>query len=161
VGERLASDSESSIATSHNSLKAASKQPDGAASVGEGIVTGAPRRWLRVEGATLLVGSLVAHSATHQAWWLVPVTLLVPDLLMVGYLGGTKLRARLYNVAHAAPLPAIVVGLGWWQARPLVLALGLVSIAHIRMDGVLGYGLKYNDSFQHTHLGWIGRNRKP
>jgi hypothetical protein len=152
----------SSIATapaSHNSVKAARKQPDVVASVSDGTVTGAPRRWLRVEGATLLVGSLVAYSATHQTWWLVPITLLVPDLLMVGYLGGTKLGARLYNVAHAAPLPAIVVGLGWWQAKPLVLALGLVWIAHIGMDGVLGYGLKYNDSFQHTHLGWIGRNR--
>ena len=95
----------------------------------DGMVTGGPRRWLRIEGATVLVGSLVAHWATRQPWWLVPLTLLVPDVLMVGYLGGTRLGARLYNVAHSAPLPAIMVGLGWWQAEPLVLALGLVCQA--------------------------------
>jgi hypothetical protein len=49
-----------------------------------------------------------------------------------------------------------MVGVGWWQARPLVLALGLVWLAHIGVDRLLGYGLKYNDNFQHTHLGWIG-----
>ena len=128
---------------------------------GDGIVTGGPRRWLRIEGATLLFGSLIAYSATRQPWWLIPLTLLVPDLSMVGYLGGTRMGARLYNVAHCAPLPAIMVALGWWQAMPLVLALGLVWFAHIGMDSLLGYGLKYDDHFQHTHLGWIGRSRGP
>jgi uncharacterized protein DUF4260 len=132
---------------------------DFAVARGDGTVTGEPRVWLRIEGATLLVGSLVAYRSTQQPWWLVPLTLLVPDVLMVGYLGGTRLGARLYNLAHAAPLPAIMVGLGWWQAKPLVLALGLVWIAHIGMDSLLGYGLKYGNHFQHTHLGWIGRQR--
>jgi len=75
-------------------------------------------------------------------------------LPVAGYLGGTKLRARLYNVAHAPPLPAIVVGLGWWQARPLALALVLVWIAHIGMDGVLGYGLSTTTAF--NTLAWAG-----
>jgi Domain of unknown function (DUF4260) len=123
----------------------------------DGSVVGAPRRWLRVEGATLLIGSLLAYATTHQAWWLVPLTLLVPDLLMIGYLGGTRLGAMLYNLVHVTPLPAVLVGLGWWQSKPLVIALGLVWLAHIGMDHALGYGLKYDDHFQHTHLGWIGR----
>jgi Domain of unknown function (DUF4260) len=141
-------------------LEAAS-QTDAAVALGDGIVTGEPRRWLRIEGATLLVGSLIAYSATRQPWWLIPLTLLVPDLSMVGYLGGNRVGARIYNVAHCAPMPAIMVGLGWWQAMPLVLALGLVWFAHLGMDGLLGYGLKYDDHFQHTHLGWIGRSRRP
>jgi hypothetical protein len=52
-----------------------------------GAVFGPPLRWLRLEAATLLIGSLVAYSTTRQVWWLVPLTVLVPDLLMVGYLG--------------------------------------------------------------------------
>jgi hypothetical protein len=64
---------------------------------------------------------------------------------------------RLYNLAHSTALPAAVAGLGWWQGRPLVLALGLVWLAHIGADRVLGYGLKYGDNFQHTHLGQLGR----
>jgi hypothetical protein len=126
------------------------------ASGSDGTVLGAPRRWLRLEGATLVVGAIIAFSTTHQAWWLVPLTVLVPDVLAAGYLGGTRIGARVYNLAHSTPLPALMVGLGWWRAAPIVLALGLVWLAHIGVDRLLGYGLKYNDRFQHTHLGWIG-----
>jgi hypothetical protein len=122
----------------------------------DGTVLGAPRLWLRVEGATLLAGALFAFSTTHEAWWLVPGIVLVPDFLAVGYLGGTRMGARFYNVAHATPLPAIMVGLGWWRGMPVTLAIGLIWLAHIGVDRLLGYGLKYNDNFQHTHLGWSG-----
>jgi hypothetical protein len=123
----------------------------------DGTVTGMPRRWLRLEGAVLLAGSLIAYSATGQPWWLVPLTLLAPDLVMVGYLHDTRLGAQLYNLAHATVLPAAMVGLGWWQSRPLVLALGLIWLAHIGIDRLVGYGLKYGDHFQHTHLGHLGQ----
>ena len=122
-----------------------------------GTVTGVPRRWLRLEAAVLLVGSLIAFSATGQPWWLVPVTILVPDLLAAGYLGGTRLGAQLYNVAHSTALPAAVAGLGLVAGQALVLALGLVWLAHIGADRLLGYGLKHDDNFQHTHLGQLGR----
>jgi len=125
----------------------------------DGIVVGTPRRWLRVEGATLLAGSLIAYSTTGQAWWLVPITLLLPDLTMVGYLGGPRLGSRLYNLAHSTPLPAAIVAVGWWQDKSLLVALGLVGLAHIGLDRVLGYGLKYGDHFQHTHLGRLSRSR--
>jgi hypothetical protein len=124
----------------------------------DGTVVGAPRIWLRVEGATLLVAALVLYSTTHEAWWLVPVFVLAPDFLALGYLGGTRLGAQCYNLAHATPLPAIMVGVGWWRAQPLVMALGLVWLAHIGVDRLLAYGLKYPDDFQHTHLGVSGKS---
>jgi len=126
----------------------------------DGTVSGAPRAWLRAEAVVLLAGALAAYSTTGQPWWLVPALILLPDLAWAGYLGGTRVGAFIYNAAHATPLPAVMVGLGWWQHRPLVLALGLVWLAHIGLDHLLGYGLKYDDSFQHTHLGILGR-RKP
>ena len=122
----------------------------------DGTVTGTPRRWLRLEAVTLLAGALIAYSTTNQPWWLIPLILLVPDVVMVGYLGGTRLGAVTYNLAHSTPLPAAVIALGWFQHEPLVLAFGLVWLAHIGMDRALGYGLKYNDHFQHTHLGRQG-----
>lgn len=128
--------------------------------VSDGTVIGSPRRWLRLEAATLLVGALVAYSTTGQSWWLVPLTLLGPDVLMVGYFGGARLGARLYNVAHTTAFPAAIVGIGWWQGKSLVVALGLVWLAHIGMDRLLGYGLKYSDNFQHTHLGRLGQRQR-
>jgi hypothetical protein len=122
-----------------------------------GIVTGAelgaPTRLLRLEGAALLAGSLLAFTTTGRPWWLIPLTLLLPDLSALGYLGGTVLGARVYNVFHITPLPALLVGVGWWQNASLATALGLIWLAHIGMDRTVGYGLKYGDDFQHTHLG--------
>lgn len=126
----------------------------------DGTVSGAPRAWLRAEAAVLLAGALAAYSTTRQSWWLLPALILLPDLAWAGYLGGTRLGAVSYNAAHATPLPAVMIGLGWWQHRPLVLALGLVWLAHIGLDQLLGYGLKYDDSFQHTHLGILGRKKE-
>jgi hypothetical protein len=42
---------------------------------------------------------------------------------------------------------------------PLALA-GVIMLGHSSFDRVLGYGLKYGDSFRHTHLGWIGRGQE-
>jgi Domain of unknown function (DUF4260) len=122
-----------------------------------GAVTGAPRRWLRLEAAVVLIGALLAYSTTDQSWWLIPAGILVPDLMMAGYLAGTRIGAAIYNLAHATPLPASLIGLGWWQHRSLVAAVGLIWLAHIGLDRVMGYGFKYHDNFQHTHLGMMGR----
>jgi hypothetical protein len=116
-----------------------------------------PRLWLRAEAAVLLAVTLAAYSAAGQPWWLVPALVLLPDLAWAGYLGGTRIGAITYNAAHATPLPAVMTGLGWWQHRPLVLAPGLIWLAHIGLDRLQGYGLKYDYSFQHTHLGMLGK----
>ena len=96
-------------------------------------------------------GALIAFGALGQPWWLVPAAILAPDIAMSGYLAGTRPGAHLYNLTHATPLPAIMLGAGYWQANRLLMAL--VWLAHIGLDRLLGTGLKYNDRFTHTHLG--------
>lgn len=128
----------------------------------DGVVIGGPRLWLRLEGAALLVGSLIAYSATGQPWWLVPLAILIPDVSALGYLAGPMIGARLYNVAHVILFPAAIVGFGWWRgSSTLLIGLALIWLAHIGMDRLLGYGLKYNDFSQHTHLGRKGRSTRP
>ena len=122
-----------------------------------GVVTGRPRAFLRVEGFALLIAALVAFSRTGQAWWLLPATLLLPDLGALGYLVSRSAGALLYNLAHATPLPLALVGLGVWLQAPLAVALGTVWLAHIGMDRAMAYGLKHDDDFGHTHLGRHGR----
>jgi Domain of unknown function (DUF4260) len=124
-----------------------------------GAVIGNPRRLLRIEGAALAIGALLAYAAVGESWWLVPLTLLLPDVTMVGYLGGTRLGSWFYNLGHSTLLPAPLVGYGWWRDRSLVLAFGLIWLAHIGLDRMAGYGFKYGDHFQHTHLGRIGKDR--
>ena len=121
-----------------------------------GTVQAAPLRWLRVEGLALLTAAVVGYAATGRSWWLLPLTILLPDVLALGYLAGPRVGAQLYNVAHATPVPAALLGLAVWRDEPLLAALALVWLAHIGMDRAVGYGLKYGDDFRHTHLGWIG-----
>ena len=132
---------------------ARSPRMHGAIASGGGVVTGAPRRWLGPEGLVLLAGALIVFGVPGQPWWLVPAGILVPDLAMSGYAAGARFGAHLYNIAHATPLPAVMLGVGYWQSDRLVMALALVWLAHIGMDRLLGMGLKYGDRFTHTHLG--------
>ena len=134
--------------------RAESRPPgQGALSSAAGVVVGAPRGWLGLEGLVLLAGALIAFGVLGQPWWLLPAGILVPDIAMSGYVAGAPFGAHMYNLAHTTLLPAIILGVGYWQADRLIMALALIWLAHIGLDRLLGTGLKYNDRFTHTHLG--------
>jgi hypothetical protein len=121
-------------------------------------VTGIPLRILRSEGLVLLAVALAAFfSALDEPFWLVPLLLFAPDLFMVGYVRSTRAGAALYNLAHSYPAPALLGAAAVATSNHLWEAVALVWFAHIGMDRALGYGLKYDDSFTHTHLGKIGK----
>jgi Domain of unknown function (DUF4260) len=113
---------------------------------------------LKIEEAFMFGLSIFLFSKLEFAWWWYPVLILTPDLSMVGYLGGPQLGAALYNFIHHKALGIGIFVLGIILVnQPLMLA-GLILFGHSSMDRVLGYGLKYPDSFEHTHLGMIGRS---
>ena len=121
-------------------------------------VTGWPLWVLRVEGMVLLIAALATYvTALDQPFWLVPLLLFAPDLFMAGYARSSRIGAHLYNLAHSYPLPAVVGASALAGSQELWQAAALIWFAHIGLDRALGYGLKYDDSFQHTHLGWIGK----
>lgn len=119
---------------------------------GNGTVLGAPNLILRAEGLAVLVASVWAYAALGSGWWLLAVLILAPDLSMLGYLAGARIGAALYNAAHTYVVPLALLALGQSGAVPLGTALGLIWAAHIGMDRVLGYGLKYPWGFKATHL---------
>ena len=116
-------------------------------------VIGEPKAWLRLEGLVVLALAIGLFFTTHEPWWLIPLIIFLPDLFMIGYLGNTRIGGFLYNLGHTYLLPAIVCAVSLWQRSDFGLAIGLLWFAHIGMDRVGGYGLKYPDSFKHTHLG--------
>ncbi|MEO8470377.1 MAG: DUF4260 domain-containing protein [Chloroflexota bacterium] len=117
------------------------------------------RRWLRAEGIAALIGGLWAWIALGAAWPLFLVLLLVPDISMVGYLKGTHAGAISYNFVHNWATGGLVLGLGAALVAPALVFAGIILIAHVGMDRLFGYGLKYPSSFQDTHLGRIGKRR--
>ena len=85
--------------------------------------------------------------------------LLAPDVAMIGYLGGTRVGAVVYNVFHTYLPPAALAVVGIVVGSRLLVLLALIWFAHIGMDRMFGYGLKHTSGFQDTHLGRIGRAR--
>jgi hypothetical protein len=111
-----------------------------------------PARLLRAEAAALLALTVAVYARLDVSWWLFVGLALAPDVAAVGYLRGPRVGATAYNLAHWAALPALLALLGLLVARDLPLAVALVWFAHIALDRLLGYGLKYPTAFKETHL---------
>lgn len=112
---------------------------------------------LKLEEAGQFLLAIALFNQLEYAWWVFPACLLLPDLSMIGYLVNPKTGAWLYNLFHHKLLAVIVWVLGFWLGNaPLTLA-GVILFGHSAMDRIFGYGLKFNDDFKHTHLGWIGK----
>jgi len=122
-----------------------------------GFVNGAPRLLLRAEGLAVALASIVAFSRSGASWWLFAALILAPDLSILFYLAGPRLGAASYNAVHVYLGPIVLFGAAAASAAPIGIALALIWSAHIGIDRVLGYGLKYGDGFTVTHLGRIGR----
>ncbi|WP_062072712.1 DUF4260 domain-containing protein [Demequina sediminicola] len=119
-----------------------------------------PVTWQRVESIAIALAVVVFTVVGFgYAWWWLLALFLVFDLSAVGYLAGPKVGAWCYNAGHSYVGPVVaagafaVVGADWLMVTALAWAF------HIAIDRALGYGLKHDDDFQHTHLGWIGNKR--
>jgi hypothetical protein len=115
------------------------------------------KKLLKLEELFMFGLSIFFFSKLDFAWWWYPALLFTPDLGMIGYLGGSKLGAITYNFIHHKALGISVFILGIILANPTLQLTGLILFGHSSMDRILGYGLKHPDSFQHTHLGTIGK----
>ena len=112
---------------------------------------------LKLEEAFMFGLSIFLFSKLDYAWWWFPLLFFAPDLSMLAYLGGPRVGAYGYNFAHHKGLAISLFVLGVLLGNtPLQLA-GIILFGHSSLDRVLGYGLKYPDAFQHTHLGMIGK----
>jgi hypothetical protein len=116
----------------------------------------AMRNLLKLEEVGLFLLSIYLFSLMEYAWWVYPACILIPDLSMLGYVFNPKVGAQLYNLFHHKFLAVAVLLVGFYFSLPLVSLAGVILLGHSAMDRIFGYGLKYNDSFKHTHLGWIG-----
>jgi hypothetical protein len=121
-------------------------------SLAAGVVGGIPKILLRTEGALALAAASLAYGKIGGGWTMFALLFLAPDLFMLGYLADPKRGAAIYNLGHTYILPALLTSYGLFGARPLPLEIGLIWIAHIGFDRLLGFGLKYQTAFRHSHL---------
>jgi hypothetical protein len=111
-----------------------------------------PAMLLKLEDAGIFSGILYAYSHLHLSWLLFAILFLAPDLSMLGYLTGPRAGAALYNLAHTYAAPLIILAAALSLHRTPLASISLIWIAHIAIDRVLGFGLKYPTHFKDTHL---------
>lgn len=119
----------------------------------DGFVKTWPRILLRVEGACIFGSTIWAYSLFERSWWTFAVLFLIPDLGLVGYLASTSAGAVMYNTLHTETPPILLLCTALARDNSAVAGLALTWLAHIGVDRMLGYGLKYGSSFGHSHLG--------
>lgn len=111
-----------------------------------------PRWLLHIEGGILFVASLITYARIGSPWLLFAVLLLAPDLSALGYLINPRFGAACYNLVHIEALPAVTLALGVFSGSSWPVTLALIWLAHIGLDRLVGFGLKYPTKFQDTHL---------
>ena len=105
----------------------------------------------------MLALSLLLFQYQGFSWVWFAVLFLSPDLGMLGYLANSKVGAITYNFTHHKGLAVLIYLSGIYFSIPQLEFAGILLFAHSSFDRILGYGLKYSDSFHHTHLGMIGK----
>ncbi len=113
---------------------------------------------LNLEDWGIFLLCIFLFSKLPFAWWWFPALLLLPDIGMVGYLISPKIGAWTYNLLHHRAIAAMVAAYALWSDKPGWKLAAIILFAHISMDRAVGYGLKYEDAFSHTHLGTIGKS---
>jgi hypothetical protein len=114
---------------------------------------------IKLEELFLFGLALFLFSSLDYSWGVAQYALLffTPDLSMLGYLANPRIGAWTYDLVHHKGLSVALYILGYLLPIPWLMFVGTLLLGHSSLDRVLGYGLKYPDAFQNTHLGWIGR----
>ncbi|MGC2464154.1 MAG: DUF4260 domain-containing protein [Candidatus Acidiferrum sp.] len=111
-----------------------------------------PRPLLHLEGAAILIASLLVYRVSEGSWLLFAALFLVPDLSMLGYLVNIRVGAISYNAVHTYLGPLALSTYAVASNRLPIFSISLIWVAHIALDRTLGFGLKYPTRFKDTHL---------
>jgi len=112
---------------------------------------------IKLEGLALFGLSIFLFSQLGYAWWWYPLLFFMPDLSMAGYAAGPRTGAIVYNFIHHHAVSIGLYVLGFFLGLPVLQLTAVILLGHSNLDRLLGYGLKYPDAFQNTHLGQIGK----
>ena len=115
---------------------------------------------LKLESAGLFILFTGAYFHFYSGTWGLYLALFfIPDLSIAFFLITKKIGAIAYNIFHHQGVLVLLFLIGFYVKEDSIMKVALIFLAHSTFDRVAGYGLKYFDSFDHTHLGWIGKSK--
>jgi hypothetical protein len=115
---------------------------------------------LKLESLGLLVLFTAIYFHLYPGEWVLYLSLFfLPDLSFILFVISKKLGVIAYNIFHHQGIAAFLFIIGYQSHNEMMMKIALIFLAHSTFDRVAGYGLKYFDSFDHTHLGWVGKSK--
>jgi hypothetical protein len=111
-----------------------------------------PAVMLRVEGAALFGAALALYIDADYSILALVLLFLAPDLSFLAYAAGPRIGALVYNLFHFEAIPFTLGAVGFLGDWDVGVQVALIWLAHIGIDRLLGYGLKYPTAFKDTHL---------
>lgn len=112
---------------------------------------------LRIEHLAFLIVGILLFAQTEVSWWWFLGLFFVPDVSILGYLLNPKSGAICYNLLHNFVIGIAFYLLGIYFHSVECQVIGSVLFSHSAFDRMLGFGLKYSDDFNNTHLERIGQ----
>jgi len=111
-----------------------------------------PGLLLKLEGTAVLVAAVLVYGRLNYSWLVFALLFLFPDIAIIVYAINKNVGVLIYNILHTTLSPFILLGLSVFFEWPVGIQLSLIWFAHIGMDRIFGYGLKYSGQFKETHL---------
>jgi hypothetical protein len=107
---------------------------------------------LRLEGAAVFGASIALYLQADYSVLALVLLFLAPDLSFFAYLAGPRVGAVAYDAVHTEAWPVVLGAVGVLAGTSVLTQVALIWLAHIGIDRLLGYGLKYPTGFKDTHL---------
>jgi GR25 family glycosyltransferase involved in LPS biosynthesis len=111
-----------------------------------------PKAILHVENLLFLAVALYAYYVFGGNWFYFFLFFLVPDASMAGYLINPKIGAVIYNLVHNYFLAIFLLMFSAFTRVEMFALAAFILSAHVAVDRLCGFGLKYPDHFKHTHI---------
>jgi hypothetical protein len=111
-----------------------------------------PRLLLHLEGAAVLIVSLLSYHWSHGSWLQFAFLFLLPISRCSATPPILRWERSRTNAVHTYVGPLVLAGYSFGSNRPAMFSLSLIWIAHIGLDRMLGFGLKYPTRFNDTHM---------
>lgn len=111
-----------------------------------------PKQLVKLENALAFGGLLYIYLLNHYSLWYLFLFFFLPDLAMLVYLWDQEKGAVIYNLSHTYLVPGTLALLALVGRLTFLWPFAIIWAAHIAMDRMLGFGLKYPEGFRVTSI---------
>ena len=116
-------------------------------------------KWsLKLEELAMLLMSIYFLPFLQAEWYWYALVLFGPGISLLAYLINKKVGASCYNFFHHKTVAIALLFICYFLPADCFLLIAVVIFGHSSQNRFFGFGLKYYEGFNITHLGKIRKD---